>query len=656
MHTMAPSLQLLRRTYFGLVISIGSLILLQSAYDLIRNPIPIGLYVLAALTIISGSARLAIPSMKGAVASTSISDTFIITGALVFGPAAGIAIAELDGLVMSYTLPPAASSPSGRSALRLLFNITAPAIAVWLPANVFLLLAGAPASSFDGLTTGRLLIGLGAFACLYFIVNTGLVAMAVAIERHVPVIAFWREHFAGLWLTYFGGTSVGGALAFLWHTRNVDFQMLGVLVPLPIVLYYMFKHALGRTQDQITHLGEVNRLYLATIEALAHAIDAKDQVTHGHIRRVQREAVRLAEHLGIHDEKEIKAIEAAALLHDMGKLAVPEHILNKPGRLSPAEFEIMKRHAPIGAEILSGIDFPYPVVPIVRHHHENWDGTGYPDGISGEQIPIGARILSVVDCFDALTSDRPYRPRMTTDEAMEIVVQRRGSMYDPRVVDAFRKIHAHFTPDEQDSAPPKRIMSATRDDVAARASVDEGDSEVNRLIAAYDLGRALADSTELGGIAPVVHQHLEKHMPVATLAIYVYDQLSDALVLRDASSNDMRLLGDYRVRLGEGVSGWTAANCRPMMNADPRLELQEHAAHFSPALQSCLAVPYMHADGTVAGVVVVYATTSDAFRDAHRRLLEAVASRLGSLLQSVALTTRPLPVSPRNTIIQNRTA
>ena len=159
----------------------------------------------------------------------------------------------------------------------------------------------------------------------------------------------------------------------------------------------------------ILHLGELNKLHLSTIETLAMAVDAKDQVTHGHIRRVQRYALGLSEFLGINDERLLKAVEAAALLHDMGKLAIPEYILNKPGKLTPAEFDKMKLHAALGADILSAIQFPYPVVPIVRHHHENWDGTGYPDKLRGTEIPLGARILSVVDCYDALTSDRPYQ-------------------------------------------------------------------------------------------------------------------------------------------------------------------------------------------------------------------------------------------------------
>ena len=161
---------------------------------------------------------------------------------------------------------------------------------------------------------------------------------------------------------------------------------------------------MGRIEDTNVHLLQLNKLYLSTIETLAMAIDAKDQITHGHVRRVQLCAGGLARAMGIKDQGQIRAVEAAALLHDMGKLAVPEYILNKPGKLTPAEFDKMKLHANVGADMLGGIDFPYPVVPIVRHHHECWNGTGYPDGLKGSEIPIGARILSVADCFDALAA------------------------------------------------------------------------------------------------------------------------------------------------------------------------------------------------------------------------------------------------------------
>ena len=188
------------------------------------------------------------------------------------------------------------------------------------------------------------------------------------------------------------------------------------------------------------------------------AIDAKDQITHGHIRRVQRLAVGLARSVGVNDETQIKAIEAAALLHDMGKLAIPEFILNKPGRLTPSEFDVMKQHANIGADILGSIHFPYPVVPIVRHHHEAWDGSGYPNRLKGVAIPLGARILSVVDCFDALTSDRPYRPALSVDDAIAVLVQRRGVMYDPLIVDKFIEAQAQLSEFAASDAAEKEVI------------------------------------------------------------------------------------------------------------------------------------------------------------------------------------------------------
>jgi putative nucleotidyltransferase with HDIG domain len=191
---------------------------------------------------------------------------------------------------------------------------------------------------------------------------------------------------------------------------------------------------------------------------LAAAIDAKDQVTHGHINRVQHYAKQLAVAVGIKNEIQFKAIQAAAVLHDTGKIAIPESILNKPGPLTIEEFAVMKQHADIGADIVSSVNFPYPVEPIVRYHHENWDGTGYPNGLVGTSIPIGARILAVVDCFDALTSDRPYRRKLSNEEAVGILLARRGSMYDPLVVDAFLRIHGEQLRPESVPVPSVREL------------------------------------------------------------------------------------------------------------------------------------------------------------------------------------------------------
>lgn len=176
------------------------------------------------------------------------------------------------------------------------------------------------------------------------------------------------------------------------------------------------------------------------IDALARAMTARDGSTHQHAQRVQRYALALAGEVRIIDDRMLRTIEAAALLHDIGKLAIPDRLLHKPGPLTPEEYDQVKQHAIIGADILSAVVFPGPLALIVRHHHENWDGTGYPDGLRGEDIHIGARVLSIVDCYDALTSDRPYRRALSHERAVSMIHERRGMMYDPTLTDAFLQI------------------------------------------------------------------------------------------------------------------------------------------------------------------------------------------------------------------------
>ena len=193
----------------------------------------------------------------------------------------------------------------------------------------------------------------------------------------------------------------------------------------------------------------------AAIAALARVMTTRDELTHEHSQRVQRFAVALAREAGVRDERLLSAIDAAALLHDIGKLAIPDRLLHKPGPLTAEEYEQVKQHAVIGADVLAAIAFPFPLTLIVRHHHENWDGSGYPDQLCGDAIPVGARVLSVVDCYDALTSDRPYRDALSHGSALAMIHERRGTMYDPAIVDAFLRI-------------VQRLRSAGERELAAR--------------------------------------------------------------------------------------------------------------------------------------------------------------------------------------------
>src|SRR5262245_32026555 len=376
-----------KELYLASVVLVGSAVVLHSLLELHNSPVGYEWFILAGLTLLSGSFTVKVPTIP---ARLSVSETFVFTAVLLFGPAAATMVVALDSLVISLWI-----FRSSRRAERVLFNFAAPAIAVWIAAQAFYGIAGIQPLAFAPRPIFGLVFPLLILAVLYFLLNSWLIAIAVSLEQHGSAFRVWRRNFLWLSLNHFSGASVAALL--LPYLQGPDYafvRVVGVLLPLLLISYLTLKTALGRVEDANKHLAELNSLYLSTIETLAMAIDAKDQITHGHIRRVQALAVGLANAMGVNDAAQIRAVEAAALLHDMGKLAVPQYIVNKPGPLTPAEVEKMKLHASVGADILSAIDFPYPVVPIVRHHHECWDGSGYPAGLRGADIPIGARILS----------------------------------------------------------------------------------------------------------------------------------------------------------------------------------------------------------------------------------------------------------------------
>jgi putative nucleotidyltransferase with HDIG domain len=468
------------------------------------------------------------------------------------------------------------------------------------------------------------------------------VAIALGLERHRSAFEIWWKNFTWLAVNYFSGASVAAVI--VTYTKRLDssalISTLVIIVPLLVVSYLTFRTAMGRVEDSNQHLSELNRLYLSTIETLAMAIDAKDQITHGHIRRVQTYAVGLARRIGVTDDKLIKAIEAAALLHDMGKLAVPEYILNKPGKLTPAEFEKMKLHATVGADILSAIHFPYPVVPIVRHHHENWDGTGYPAGLTSTDIPIGARILAVVDCFDALTSDRPYRPRLSDGEALRILLDRRGSMYDPLIVDKFAAVHRDIAPDSLGFAPPRHALSDLIGSTQTIASADEQHrfdeitASSEEMLTLYELARAVARQTGLPDTADVIAQHLKRLIPSSLCVFYVFDPSTDDIEARHAVGDGASLVRGMRMDLGTRLSGWVAANRQTICNSDPVLDLGDAARSHALNLRSCLSTPLLSGD-TLVGVLALYSGEVNAFTDNHRRVLEVAAKQVADSLERV---------------------
>jgi putative nucleotidyltransferase with HDIG domain len=442
-------------------------------------------------------------------------------------------------------------------------------------------------------------------------------------------------NFVWLSLNYFCGASV--AILLVGYSRTIDLRFVGVVVPLLLVLYFTFKTSMQRVEDANKHVDQLNTLYLSTIETLAMAVDAKDQVTHGHIRRVQSQAAILASQIGIRDEMLIKAIQAAALLHDIGKLAVPEYILNKPGNLTPVEFEKMKLHAGVGADMLSAIDFPYPVVPIVRHHHENWNGSGYPAGLSGTQIPIGARVLAVVDCFDALTSDRPYRSRLSDDEAFQILLDRRGSMYDPLIVDEFLKVNSTGQLNTTRSGPRSDVLktigrSRREQSSETRPMIGRDTNSADRNPALY-LSETLERIGNLSGVGEVILGYATSTIPCSLGVFYLYDGKRDELMAAQTSGLGVGLANNLRIGLGQKLSGWVAANRQTIRNSDPILDLGEGARSDALWLRSSLSTSII-CRGELLGVLSLYSEQADAFTEEHKAMIEAVCQQIARSLEA----------------------
>jgi putative nucleotidyltransferase with HDIG domain len=545
---------------------------------------------LAALTLLSGSATVKLPAVP---ATISVSETFVFTSVLLFGPAAGAVIDALDGLIISLWL-----GKGRKQWYRVIFNMGAPAFSIWCAAHIYFAFPGVHPLIEGRIAIEELVVPLGAFALAHFLINSWLVSIAVSFQATRSAFEIWRHEMVWVSLNYFGGASVSALLAV--YTRDVSPAFLGITVPLLLILYLTFKIPMARVEDSYRHVSEVNSLYLSTIETLAMAIDAKDQVTHGHIRRVQRYAVGLARALGINDAALLKAIEASALLHDMGKLAVPEHILNKPGKLSPAEFDKMKLHAAIGADILSAIEFPYPVVPIVRHHHENWNGTGYPDGLSGTAIPIGARILSVVDCYDALTSDRPYRPQLSHEAAVDILLTRRGTMYDPLVVDTFIRVHSAFSTQDADNVTPATHQRNSDNKLSQPASLTRRVATHNTTHPPMPARIGVRDDA-----VQTVCADLCRLTSASACIVATYDGGLDELVVRHSvGCGAVPLLG-RRVPLGHRLLGWVGATRQAIANSDPALDFVEFEVSTPDNAVASLVIPICSGE-TLLGVVGLY--------------------------------------------------
>ncbi len=491
---------------------------------------------------------------------------------------------------------------------------------------------------------------LGIAATVYFIANAGSIAMVISMTERRPLMRILVDCYFWSFPYYLVGAGIAGAIGWLNETFNWETSLL--LAPAVYLIYRSYRLYLGKLEDEKRHVEEMANLHLRTIEALALAIEAKDHTTHEHLQRVRIYAIEVAKDLGIKGA-ELEALHAAALLHDIGKLAVPEHIISKPGRLTPEEFEKMKIHTLVGAEILERVRFPYPVVPIVRAHHEKWDGTGYPMGLKGAEIPVGARILSAVDYLDALASDRQYRRALPLREVMQKLVGESGKSFDPKVVEILQRRYQQLErmaiaksaedPNaplslaikiERGLEPAAGFESTTAQDYAGKettflVSIAAARQEAQSL---FELSQDLGASLSLGETLSVFSVKLKPMVPYDAIAIYI--MRDDALVPEFVNGDNYRLFSSLRIPLGQGLSGWVAQNRKPIINGNPSVEpgYLNDPSKFS-TLSSALAVPLEGVSGVI-GVLALYRADRDSFTTDHLRILLAVSSKMALSIEN----------------------
>lgn len=409
-------------------------------------------------------------------------------------------------------------------------------------------------------------------------------------------------------------------------------------------LYLIYRGGLSRIEDERRNAQQMADLNLATIEALALAIDAKDQATPNHIRRVQAYATGLAHALGM-SEAEVQGIRTAALLHDIGKLAIPEHIPAKPGPLTPEEFQKVRIHPVVGAEILRDVPFPYPVIPIIQSHHERWDGRGYPVGLKEDEIPLGARVVCIVDYYDALTSDRPYQKSISSEAAIALLQQEAGKALDPRVVDVFVSALPRLIAEIEPVAPPLqmtahrqtgeglRTLGALPPEEARPSVFDDIALAHREIYALYQMAQAMGTSLGLSDTMSLISTKLSHLVPFSACALFLYSESTEHLHCRFATGTDAELLQQLTLRSGQGLNGWVARNRRPLVNARPSADLEAMGSNAPTILQSALVCPLIFG-GRLIGTLAVYHTRPSFYSEDHRRLLDRVSEQAGAVINN----------------------
>ncbi len=480
-----------------------------------------------------------------------------------------------------------------------------------------------------------------AFVLLF---NCGL-ATTLLKQGTQPFIGVYRRECRPL-LPWFVAAAY---LAYLVRCASHQTGYHAGLVALPI-LFALDRGYRTWSNAKAAHREELEALHRHTLETLAVAIETRDNTTQMHLRRVQVYALAVGQELGL-NEAELYSLNVAALLHDIGKLGIPDHILLKPGPLTAEEWEKMKTHAMIGAEMLSRMRYPDSVLSIVKAHHEKWNGCGYPHGLAGENIPIGARILSAVDCLDALASDRPYRRALPLHEAMDKVRAENGISFDPRVVSVLERRHMELDQIAREAMRNNIVAESADPSEAAREDIGklavtlltESSTATNSILGPivsarqethllHGLAGDLAHAIKIEEVVSAVQKCLGQMITYDTLAIYVRDGAKVEPI--SITGRNSHLFSTHAFPMTESLSGWVAQNRTPILNGDIGLEscyAGDSTVVFR--LQAALAVPFEGRSGMM-GVLTLYHSDRNAFTRDDLRFAQAAALHVGPALES----------------------
>ncbi len=616
-----PSPTLLR-VFVGIVIALGMTQLVAGLTTLDSRD-PARFYVYLLLSLVAASLRIRIPQAPYTISANYI---LVLLGLLEMSIEETLVLGSASAWVQT-----ALDSRRRKTGVPAFFHIATVSLAIVLCNAVQNV---CKAGQFPELL--QLLMA----ATVLYVMNTIPVAVVTALGQGRRLSSAWQE--GNFWAFPYYLAAAAFAITFRGIGGSFGWASILLLLTAAFVAYSGLHFYLGRLSAQKAHLERMAALHHRTIEALALAIEAKDQTGPLHLPRLRIYSVEIGREMGMRED-ELGALGAAALLHDVGKLAVPEHILSKPGRLTREEFEKIKIHPVVGAEILERVHFPYAVAPLVRHHHEKWNGCGYPDGLKGEAIPVGARILAAVDCLDVLISDRPYRKAIPFAGALEALKAQSGVSFDPQVVRIIESRHEEFekriveqgqgghpaattTPGNSSKTCP---VNSAAFDTGFASSIAAAGRETKDLL---EVTQDLSPSLPLNQMLPMLARRLKRI--VAFDAVVIYVNRETKLHAQLAWGDPVARLQGREVAFREGLAGWVAENHEPILNGDLALEADRAAGAAEPSKHcSALAVPL---DGVedLAGVLLLGRAGRDRFRRDDLRLLLSVSPKLGGFIEN----------------------